>query len=68
MSETISRNYPHKLAWFEVETGQVRLKFGAVVVDIYGDTEIIETDGAINKIDDVWSIKASAAGLAASRA
>ena len=54
MSETISRNYPHKLAWFEVETGQVRLKFGAVVVDIYGDTEIIETDGAINKIDDVW--------------
>jgi hypothetical protein len=54
MSETISRDYSHELAWFEVETGQIRFDFGAVAVDIYGDTEIVERNGVISRIDSVW--------------
>jgi hypothetical protein len=54
MSETISRDYSHELAWFEVETGRIRFDFGAVGVDIYGDTEIVERNGVISRIDSVW--------------
>ncbi|MGO9721169.1 MAG: hypothetical protein ACLPOA_11405, partial [Methylocella sp.] len=54
MSEAITENYRHVLIRFSVDTGRIVLDFNAVKVAIYGDTEIIETDGAINKIDDVW--------------
>jgi hypothetical protein len=37
-----------------VDIDQLRLDFGAVKVDIDGDAEIIETDGAINRFDSVW--------------
>jgi hypothetical protein len=54
MSEAITENYRHVLIRFSVDTGRIVLDFNAVKVALYGDTEIIETDGAINKIDDVW--------------
>jgi hypothetical protein len=54
MYEPIIQDYRHELTRFSVYTDQIRLDFGAVKVDIYGDTDIIETDGTIEKIDDVW--------------
>jgi hypothetical protein len=45
MYESIIQDYRHELTWFQVDIDQIRLDFGAVKVDIYGDAEIIETDG-----------------------
>jgi len=52
MSEMITWDYRHELKTFNGEFDQIRLDFGAVAVDLYGNAEIIETDGSIVKIDD----------------
>jgi hypothetical protein len=54
MYEPIIQDYRHELTRFSVDAGRIMLYFGAVKVAIYGDTDIIETDGTIEKIDDVW--------------
>ncbi|MGH6822560.1 MAG: hypothetical protein ACRECP_03595 [Methylocella sp.] len=54
MSKAIIQDYRHELTCFSVDIGQVRLDFGAVAVDIFGNAEIIEPDGAIDRIDKIW--------------
>jgi hypothetical protein len=54
MSEIVAFDYRNPLTRFSVDTGRILLDFNAVKVAICGDAEIIETNGAIDKIDDVW--------------
>jgi hypothetical protein len=54
MYQSIIQDYRYELTWFQADIGQIRLDVGAVKVDIYGDAEIIETGGAINRIDSLW--------------
>jgi hypothetical protein len=54
MSENIARDYRHELTQFRVETYRILLYFNDVKVDFSSNTEIIESDGSIQRIDSVW--------------
>ncbi|MGH6857403.1 MAG: hypothetical protein ACRECP_07140 [Methylocella sp.] len=54
MAEIVAFEYRHELTRFTVDTVRILLDFGVVKADISKNVEILETDGAIDRIDSVW--------------